>query len=908
MIFSPLNTKISARSCDAEQARILLDSSYRELALNAFFFTSLGTISAKICTNSHEHLSLWSFSADRGAPAPLSSGHFSHSLQITSEKGDQALWMISTSKENAIPAVHDTTAAGLKLTKKKLVVQLAIRLKSEPREKSWLFSTLRLPRVTSLPFHLNARFAISSNRQSIVFDSPDSSKARDPKSDFNAWILTDIVPPLYLASLAFLVQQQAKQVLPGRFWFLRSKDDISKHVEDAFLSILATSDHALFKAIDGSLLSFKNSVFWKGDELSGEIVKVLTSLKAPRLVTSYVSSGLPTIETARRVDAAYARDVLSNISLERIRLAYDDKIITFNNMINSLLYIRKETPLVGLPLVVSSTNVAVCIPDTSGQRMYLSNLQTHAELFRSQTFLQREYTHETFKDIWSSPVVNVVDLTTKEVERLIPEELGHLTEDVERERWLKKFWNEYETLPGPPSLFSLEQANVKLVRGMLSHYSLQECQPESLVFIADSQIRSELSLVLQRLGIDVIKLTGNAALKSYLRGRFPDPIVNVFKCLASKNITEFGGLPPGEAEMLKEWLKSSIRNSISKWWKKRNGPGIDRDHLHRLEIWTAYTSRGEVSHAALNMAVLPIHFPIQTLIPYLSSNRVIAPYSSELCDVNRFCRYLNKSTTVTMPAQDILNSVEIPSVISRSEEVEIFREFLRCLFYCLFDSSTLASVAPLLKVYDTDGNARPINSLYDHTIPLFSTSLAYTPRSSFVHSRLRNVGLQTMRTLGLNHEISVHTFRNCAEAVQAGIQSHLHDSNPTLDALREMSRLTFECYGSTLPRLIMRRASFWADLDSIAFIRAKNVRRQGASYPTDRYCESEIPLLLSPNQLVLSSLEPIAWTQRALFYEEPSEDVTAVNVKLGVPEVWEVVSTSQFRTVLVVQIADIKLC
>ena len=43
--------------------------------------------------------------------------------------------MISRSKENAIPTVHDTTAAGLKLT----VVQLTIRLHTELKEKSWLF-------------------------------------------------------------------------------------------------------------------------------------------------------------------------------------------------------------------------------------------------------------------------------------------------------------------------------------------------------------------------------------------------------------------------------------------------------------------------------------------------------------------------------------------------------------------------------------------------------------------------------------------------------------------------------------------------------------------------------------------------------------------------------------------------
>lgn len=870
---------------------MLLERNYRELAQNAFFFTDLGTISAKICTDSNNLLSIWSFSANRGTQSPLPSGFSYHSLQVTSGKQDVARWMIATSRGNAIPAVHDSTAAGLKLTKDNLVVQLAMSLNPKLKSKSWLFSTLRLPRATSLPFHLNARFAISSNRQSIVFDSPDSCNARDPKSDFNAWILSEIVPPLYLSTLAHLIQQNiSEQVLLWGYQCLwRSQDDISKHVEDAFLPFLATSDYTLFKSVDGSLLSFKNSVFWKGDIQSDEIVKILTSLGAPRLVTDYVPSGLAELKMARTVDAAYVRDVLSNISLERIRHVYYLGSIASHHLVSLLLYVRKETSLVGLPLLVSSTNVPVSIPDASGQRMYLSENQKHEDLFKTRIFLQRDYSHEAFKEIWSSDMVNVVNLTKDEVERLIIEELSHLTDDIEREQWLKKFWIEYESLPGPPSLSFLEHAKAKLVRGSLRHYSLGECQPEAVVYISDSQLRTELSPALLGLNIDVLKSTGNAALKSYLSDRFLSPVLNILKCLSARNITEFSGLLSVEAEKLKDWLKTSIRESIRGW---RSDPGVDRNHLYLLEIWTAYRGQDIVFQAASNISILPHHFPIQALIPYLLPNRNVAPYTSEICDVIRFCREMDIGESITMSEKDILNSVETPSSISRPEELNNFIEFLRCLF--LFDSRTLVSVAPLLRVYDADGNGRCISSLYDHTIPLFSTSLAYTPNSSFVHPRLRNVELEIMRNLGLNHEISVDTFRICAEAVEAGIQTHLRDGIPTLDALREMSQLTFVCYGDILPPLIMRRTSSWADLDSIAFIRAKDIRRQGASYPADRYCETELPLLLPPNRLLLSNLEPIAWTQRALFFEEPSENLMAVNAKLGVPEVWEVVRISNY--------------
>jgi sacsin len=82
----------------------------------------------------------------------------------------------------------------------------------------------------------------------------------------------------------------------------------------------------------------------------------------------------------------------------------------------------------------------------------------------------------------------------------------------------------------------------------------------------------------------------------------------------------------------------------------------------------------------------------------------------------------------------------------------------------------------------------------------------------------------------------------------------------------------------------------WASLAGIKFVRPKDIRRQGASYLAENYYTGERGLLLAPNHFVLPKFEPIAWTQRALFFDEPSGNLVALNTKLGVPEVSEVVS------------------
>ena len=882
---------MSANPCDAERAIKLLENSYRDLAQNAFFFTGLESISARIRTSEIDVRYLWSFSASRCVPKLLGNGLSYHCLEITSTRGrlDENLWIVTASEGAQIPENHKTTAKGSKLAKANLIVQLAIRLKPamDDQVKFWLFSTLRLSRVTPLPFHLNAPFAIPPNQQSIVFHSPDSRESRDPNSDFNTWILTEVVPPLYLSSLTHAIKQHTSLYsLPHkRWWLLKPMDDISKHVSRSFLALLGKSDSKIFKSVDGQLQTFGDAVFARAGHgsLVDNVVNILARLRVPQLVTGYASTGLAMLKTARTVNGVYVRSALSEIS-EEVQHLYVNGIIRLEDVVALLDYIRNETPLAGLPLLVLSTDLLVPIPDASGQRIYFSHIAAHADLFESATFL-----HPAFSifEIWSSPSINVVKLTSTHAEELILRELVRLSEEG-KESWLKRFWGLYNTLPGPPWLSSLEVADVELVRGSDRHYSLRECQPNQVVYFANSDFGKELSPALRKLDIDTVKPTGSTELESYLGARFPEALVNVLMCLSERNITRFDCLHTEEAIHLKNWLTSSIktRTSIS-------DPRIDRTHLSQLQIWPAHTNQGVVRCSASELTILPSFFAIEALIPYLRPNCLVAKHSDGLVAVKMSLLRLNDSSSITMSPQQILSVVEIPSMIADGAQMDIFGNFLRNLFY--FPFQKLLSVSSTLKIFDVDGRARPIKTLYDHTVPLFSTALA--DASSFLHPLLRNLGLNTLRRLGLNHEISMVTFCTCVEEVQAALRRHVQGGTPTRDRLFEMSRVAFECYNNTLPRIIRRDLVSWGVLDRITFVRARNVRRRGASYPADDFCTSRLPLLLTPSQCVLPSLEPIAWTQRATFFEEPNDNVKAVNTKLGVPEVHEVVSAKIYLSI-----------
>jgi len=360
-------------------------------------------------------------------------------------------------------------------------VQLAIRvtLKDKKEPESYLFSTLRLPKSTSLPFHLHSRFAISSNRQSIVFDPADSHNNRDSKTSFNVWILENIVPPLYLSALEYLLQSfgdsASRRFGNKRWWLSGPSDEISSIVKAAFRKLLPDANNPLFKSAANEWISFRDSVF-SGSE-PPHIRNVLCALKAPKFVSSYRVAGITEISAARIVDTGFVKQVLLNdLNVAILQNWFDNGDRKIDTIIRDILaYVAKDAPLVGLPALIYSIDNGVKLiqlPKANLSTIYFSSSSSHAALFSSSLFLKRLYSEEVLESLQMDPSISVVPLSEKNITTLITAEICRFTSDDELNSWLDSLWHHYSSLPAPPDLKFLDNVSMKIVKTSSQNLSL----------------------------------------------------------------------------------------------------------------------------------------------------------------------------------------------------------------------------------------------------------------------------------------------------------------------------------------------------------------------------------------------------------------------------------------------------
>ena len=232
--------------------------------------------------------------------------------------------------------------------------------------------------------------------------------------------------------------------------------------------------------------------------------------------------------------------------------------------------------------------------------------------------------------------------------------------------------------------------------------------------------------------------------------------------------------------------------------------------------------------------------------------------------------------------------VQIPPRFDRDNEAQFiaYKDFLKDMFRYPRNELHHAEIHLLLP--DRTGTMRRISELFDDTIDIFATSLTYTERSSFPHPTFWTL-FADLRELGLKYDINLPNFRTCALAIEQALQTFQVTATPDPNTLMNMSDAAFNVYQDELPMMLMVNQTAWDSLAEIKFMRPREERRRGASYDAMSYCETELPALLAPSQFVTQAFEPIAWTQRALFFREPSEELLALNRSLGVPKAAEVV-------------------
>ncbi|KAF8963747.1 hypothetical protein BDZ97DRAFT_1919523 [Flammula alnicola] len=708
----------------------------------------------------------------------------------------------------------------------------------------------------------------------MVFYPADSHNKQDPKTAFNSWIVEVVVPPLYLSSLEHLIcptnetAQSPLQIKSRRWWLLDHCDEISQLAQEALFHRIPDADNKIFQAADGQWLSFEDSVFSKHEPLS--ITNFLVAIRSPRFVTMHRHTAIAELPSAKTADARFVKDRLTHqtcVSLEQVRgrlPRYSKTTDWAETIFNILDYICDEASLVGLPLLFLASGTLISIPGLNDTPVYYTRDMSHARLFPNANFLKLGYSEKVLARLQNDININVLTLTEGRVMTLVSSKLGQALGDPERRRWVMMFWEVYTTLPGPPSIPSLERAGFEIIRGMSRYMALHECVPHQVVYGGNlSRSEAFLSPLFQKLNIEVLKRGDNPIIEEFLSKRFPDLLKNVLHCMESKGISDFNGLTENEREELSQWFRTAISRSLHGLRDV-----INTAFLLQLPIWETHTRNAQELRSASTLWVLPSHFAVTNLLTYLKPGIAVASGSRMLVDFMGFCKSMS-GIRQDMTFQNIMAIVQLPTKIDRHSDIRTFKNFTRSMLNFPAIETPRASFS----IPDEDGNLRHVHELYDYSVPLFSKTLQYTEQSSFVHADFRDL-TQSLRDRGLIHETTLKTFSFCVGVLERILEGHTHTGEPDLLSLLEISQVAFNVYQRILPRMIMTDAMSWEALDSISFFS----------------CPVTTVTIYRP------ALEPIAWTQRSLFFEGPTQDVLTLNANLGVPKIAEVVEHLKILT------------
>ena len=831
-------------------------------------------------------------SSTRSERCPLGDQYTRHEVSVNIRVREQApisqKWIVSTCHA-VIPVQHQNTAANLKLPpNSKMTVQIALDpRKGEINEdsRSNLFSTLRLPKPNFLPFHIDARFAISSNRQSLIFTAGGSQNyVDDPKTVFNAWILGVVVPPLYLTSLEYLKHCSSRENskrYDARVWWLNPSlppDEITIFVREAILKLLPSSAVRVFRSANDEWISFKDAVFSR-DEPS-VVCRVLTRLRVPTLVVVPWHTGLNKLSSAKLVDTKYVKKAFTKRIVElKAILEAASSTYTIADVFSILDYIKDEAPLAGFPLFILADGSLDSLPRISERPVYRSANRSHCDLFSTTAFLHNSCREEIIQALKNDTSVNLQIFSAKSVPKLVQAELEGFDDDEARGEWLERFWNAYDGLPGPPPLSLLQSPNLKLIKGVSGHLSLCDCRPDTVVQDPGDH-RSWLVPILKKLDINVLKFSHShpPKLVDYFYTAFPSLSINILQCFMNKSVLSFPTLNEAEHRELASWMRATYTYTWS-GKKKKNRLSPENQFLLRLPVWEAQLDGRQQLLSASDILVLPTGFDMEDMSYYLRSDVAVA---SSHYNYSGYPEYFKPLTLAR-----IFDVVHLPTILHNDCDRRKYKDFLKAMIAQVNHTVNLGA----LKFPDCNGTLRVISELYDHNVGLFAEDLKYTARSSFLHPDFRDLSSSKLELLGFQQAITFPAFKKCARTVEAlGHDSNFYADPHTRMDLMRMATCTFHSYNTILPSLLMTNASLWNELDAISFVRPRTDRRQGASYDVDpSYCTQLSPLL-APSQIIRPEFEPMAWTQYALPLERLSEEVLAVNKTLGVPNASLVVS------------------
>lgn len=706
--------------------------------------------------------------------------------------------------------------------------------------------------------HVMASFLLSSDRRQIRLDSDQKLP-----SEYNTWLLTQLIPPLYLFFLEHLSTGDDHFYKRWPRATSRIIDVYSQHVIDGFyLHHLALSPRRVFFNGRDSFLTPQEAVI-SGNEPE-RIRQALGLLGSPNVIK--LPEGIRVLAEKGGIAQVSPAFIKEEILRNPTAITAD---VNCNLIEDIVKYLTKDPELRDLldelPILpLEDNSFGTLYTQGTGSPYFVWKPKDRA---KSHNFPEDYFVHPKMKtnDLLNLRV-NVRTLDPRTIQRLLELQLSRYS-DLQQSQWIDSFWSSWDEY----SFLGLTYNDISSyplvpTTQLLTFVSLDQCRTGGALLVrGDSPDNRALHAALHAVGLKMVRTDGEQtpeAIRSIFgRKEFPEMgFENVLLSLAQTEvpIPELFSSIAGESRNgFAHWARNNIPHEISE-------PLVS--FARQLPIWW---SAGNGAMRALRPASEVY------LLPRGLTHQVAAKFLSVCVADHRSLQYLQSRA---LSFQDLHTKLLLLDTLDE-EDLQPYKDFFGVWMKHL--PNTFNQPIP---VPTCDLSIRYSNELYARS-RLFE---AIFPADSwqFVHPEFAEYE-QTLYRCGLRREedLDVEMFTECVGTL---------DINDP-DAIPRASEL-FRAYSEVLTLRVSRQnRDAWSRLDDLVFV----PRRMETERKLEDHGENETGLEIPPNVAALAAIvepgdlvrrefEPIAWSQRACFEVQP-ETVMPFYPALGRPSFSQVV-------------------
>ncbi|KAG6809588.1 hypothetical protein H0H92_015655 [Tricholoma furcatifolium] len=750
-----------------------------------------------------------------------------------------------------------------------VMLSLATRVAGEANDvtdtKAYnFFSTLPLS-ASFLPTHLTAPFILSDDRRQVRVDNLDPAA-----SAYNRWLLESAFPPLYEFLLSTLLVEQGDNATwwPGNN---EETDQLSELVIDGFYKALLKDSHRRVFLTDQGPRSAQQDVVIGEPEKYTALEKALRLMKLP-----FAHLPLPVIHSAldagiRGLTPDYLRSFMETHPIDPAELSFDElhKLMIFLSHNGTA-----SENLVGLHLLpLASGNYGVIESSENPTQTYVSPKKVYTLFPKSPRLVDLKFGIQPLASLLRTPGINVARFSSQSLTLLLAdfmEERDVSTHDHNMTSWIDKFWEAYKELNADLADISTFPLIPTIRRGVFT--SINNCENRSAVVLTNHN-ENALSNILSSLGLVVVE-RGSKSVPVYVSdivlsgGAFPTRLS--FEDLLSAMATAKDAIKRANK------LDTDSQEVMSKWFLMHLvGTSAIPGHLvsfaRKLPIWpvaepderTTYRCADKVKMLPRFVtADIPGRFMDQPCTTYSAAFKLLDGSVLTFEEVFRLLRLPQ-----ALPERYISAYQKLLTVFLRSDQIQSGLSF------------------ESLRVPNSNSVLLHPRDLYARD-PFFLAAFEEAP-DRFIFNTFSDMEHQLI-ILGMKRqsEINADVFATCARA--------LHDASSSTNVDTERARVVFRVYSEELPlRIPPRRPDLWSMMNNIRFI-PRDISRRKSPFPSGidpAIYVKNLPVIVSPNELLLPQYESIAWTQRAHFLDPPAQGdrILIANPEFGCPSFHDVV-------------------